>query len=105
VPTFLKVADVAEIPPGKAMSFAVGDYEVAVFNVAGSYHAIENACPHQGGPLADGWFEGQTVICPWHAWCFDVTNGRMTLGDFATVLTFDVQVEGSTIAIASEPRS
>jgi nitrite reductase/ring-hydroxylating ferredoxin subunit len=87
------------------MSFVVGDYEVALFNVGGAFYAIENSCPHQGGPLADGCFEGKNVVCPWHAWCFDVTTGQMALGQFATVATFDVQVEGSTIAIASEPRS
>jgi nitrite reductase/ring-hydroxylating ferredoxin subunit len=105
MPAFVKVANVADIPPGKAMSCVVGDYEVALFNVAGSFYAIENSCPHQGGPLAEGWFEGKTVVCPWHAWCFDVTTGNMTLGEFATVPAFEVQVEGSTIAIASEPRS
>ncbi|MFY9781592.1 MAG: Rieske 2Fe-2S domain-containing protein [Candidatus Baltobacteraceae bacterium] len=105
MPTFVTVASVEEIPPGKARSFVVGDYEVALFNVAGAFYAIENSCPHQGGPLADGWFDGKCVVCPWHAWCFDVTTGQMTPALFATVPTFDVQVEGSTIAIASEPRS
>ena len=103
--TFVKVANVADIPPGKAASFVVGDYEVALFNVGGAFYAIENSCPHQGGPLVDGWFEGKRVVCPWHAWCFDVTTGKMALGEFATVATFAVQLEGSTIAIASEPRS
>ncbi|MDP9018997.1 MAG: Rieske 2Fe-2S domain-containing protein, partial [Candidatus Eremiobacteraeota bacterium] len=59
--------------------------------------------PHQGGPLADGFLEGSMVTCPWHAWCFDVRNGRMTLGQFAVVTRFAVRVDGSTILVRTEP--
>jgi nitrite reductase (NADH) small subunit len=105
MPTFVEVAKVADIPPGTAKAFVVGNYEVAVFNLGGTFYALENACPHQGGPLVDGWLDGKTVTCPWHAWCFDVTTGKMTLGDFAEVEAFDVQVGRSVIAVSSEPRS
>jgi nitrite reductase (NADH) small subunit len=101
---FVPVALVSEIPVGTARPYIVGDREVAVFNVDGTFYAIENGCPHQGGPLAEGWIEGNVVTCPWHAWCFDVTDGKMTLGGFTSVDAFDVQVEGSTINVSSEPR-
>ena|SRR5271156_3450463 len=104
MPRFVPVASVSDIPPGQARAFAVGDREVAVFNVGGRFHAIENTCPHQGGPLADGWLEGNVVRCPWHAWCFDVRDGTMTLGG-SSVDAFDVQVDGSTISVRSEPRT
>jgi len=71
--------------------------------VDGRFYALENACPHQGGPLADGHLEGALVTCPWHAWCFDVRTGRMTLGEFARVPRFAVRVEGTTILIKPEP--
>jgi nitrite reductase/ring-hydroxylating ferredoxin subunit len=102
---FVRVAAAAEIPPGQAKSFVVGDREIAVFNVEGTYYAIDNSCPHQGGPLAEGWVDGPVVACPWHAWCFDVRTGAMTLGDLCTVDTFEVQVAGSAISVSSEPRS
>ncbi|MBD5654935.1 MAG: Rieske 2Fe-2S domain-containing protein [Candidatus Eremiobacteraeota bacterium] len=102
---FVPVAGTADIPEGRARAYVVGDREVAVFNVDGSFYAIENACPHQGGPLADGWIENGVVTCPWHAWCFDVRSGEMTLGGFTSVDTFDVQVDGSTISISDEPRT
>jgi nitrite reductase/ring-hydroxylating ferredoxin subunit len=102
---FVPVAGVDEIPPGTAKAFAVGDYEVALFNVGGTFYAIENSCPHQGGPLAEGWIEGPVVTCPWHAWCFDVRTGKMTLSEFAAVEVFDVQLVDSTLAISSEPRT
>ncbi len=101
---FVPVAQVADIPSGESRAYVVGDREVAVFNVDGVFHAIENACPHQGGPLAEGWIEGNIVTCPWHAWCFDVTTGAMTLGGYTTVDAFDVALDGTTVTVASEPR-
>jgi len=104
MPQFKAVATTTEIPVGEAKAFVVGDREIAIFNIAGSFHAIENSCPHQGGPLAEGWVEGTIVTCPWHAWCFDVTSGAMTLGGYTSVDAFDVTVDGTTIAVATEPR-
>jgi nitrite reductase/ring-hydroxylating ferredoxin subunit len=101
---FVAVASVDDIPAGRAKAFVVGSYEIAVFNVAGRFYAIENSCPHQGGPLAEGYLEGARVTCPWHAWCFDVTDGKMTLGDYASVDPFEVRVEGSTLSVSVEPR-
>ena len=102
---FIAVASVTDIPAGQARAFMVDAREVAVFNVGGRFYAIENRCPHQGGPLADGWIDGDTVTCPWHAWCYDVRDGKMTLGGFTSVDAFEVRVEGSTISVCSEPRA
>jgi nitrite reductase/ring-hydroxylating ferredoxin subunit len=102
---FIDVASTRDIPSGQAKAYVVGDREIALFNVDGTYYAIENTCPHQGGPLAEGWIDGTTVTCPWHAWCFDVTNGAMTLGGFTSVESYEVQVAGSTIRVSTEPRT
>ena len=83
----------------------VGRYEVALFNVNGEFFALENSCPHQGGPIADGWVEGETVTCPWHAWCFNLRSGKMTLGDFASIPRFGIRVEGEEIFVSTEPMS
>ncbi len=99
---YVAVGSTAEIPVGGAKAFVVGDREVAVFNVDGTFYGIENACPHQGAPLAEGTLEGTTVTCPWHGWCFDVTNGTMPV-PLSTVDTFGVQIEGTTLSIAEEP--
>jgi nitrite reductase (NADH) small subunit len=103
--SFVPVTTTSDIPEGEAKAFVVGDREIALFNVAGSYYALENACPHQGGPLAEGYIDGTVVTCPWHAWCFDVRTGKMALGEYSTVDAFDVQIVGSTINVESEPRS
>ena len=101
---FVPVASANDIPTGEARAYVVGDREVAVFNIDGAFFAIENSCPHQGGPLAEGFVEGPIVTCPWHAWCFDVRTGAMTLGAMSSVDAFDVQMDGSTINVSSEPR-
>lgn len=102
---FVRVADEAAILPGQPCAVSVGRYEVALFNVDGVLYALENLCPHQGGPIADGWVEGVTVTCPWHAWCFDLRTGAMTLGDFATIPRFDVRVEDGGVFVSEEPIS
>jgi nitrite reductase (NADH) small subunit len=76
-----------------------------LFNVDGRIYAVENTCPHQGGPLSEGWVAKGCVTCPWHAWTFKLDTGKMTLGDYATIETFDVQIEGSTISVSSKPRA
>ncbi|MBC5811456.1 MAG: Rieske (2Fe-2S) protein [Candidatus Eremiobacteraeota bacterium] len=103
MPNFLPVATIGEIPPGSSRIFVVDRREIAVFNVGGSLYAIDNVCPHQGGPLGEGWLDGTLVSCPWHGWCFDVRTGKMTLGDFAMVDRFAVRLEGETVYVASEP--
>lgn len=100
---FERIPGAAEIPAGAGRAFSVGRYEVAVFNVGGELFALENSCPHQGGPLADGWLEASLVTCPWHGWCFDVRTGRMTLGNFARVTRFAVERDGSDLLIGTQP--
>ena len=100
---FVRVAAPGAVPDGGSRVVVVGRYEVALFNVGGALYALENSCPHQGGPIADGWVENLIVACPWHAWCFDLRTGAMTLGDFATIPRFDVRVEQDGIYLSSEP--
>ncbi len=64
------------MPPGTVIAVEVGDRTYALANVGGTFHAIDNNCQHMGGPLARGTLRGKHLICPWHAWSWDVTNGR-----------------------------
>jgi nitrite reductase/ring-hydroxylating ferredoxin subunit len=99
----VRVAARSDIPPGHAKSFIVGLYEIAVFNIDGVFYAIDGTCPHQGGPLVEGWIDGTTVTCPWHAWCFDVRSGKMTLGEWSAVDRFAVRVEGDDVLVGETP--
>jgi nitrite reductase (NADH) small subunit/3-phenylpropionate/trans-cinnamate dioxygenase ferredoxin subunit len=102
---FIPVAKVADVAPGSATTVVVDGREIAVFHIGEVFYALDNTCPHQGGPLADGWIEGATVTCPWHAWCFRLEDGKMALGDFASVDAFAVRVDGDTISVARSPKA
>lgn len=71
----------SDLPSGSGMLVTVGSADVAVFNVNGSFYAIDDACTHEGGPLSEGELDGDTVICPWHGSCFNVKTGTATCGD------------------------
>jgi nitrite reductase (NADH) small subunit/3-phenylpropionate/trans-cinnamate dioxygenase ferredoxin subunit len=101
---FVTVARVADVAPGTATAVVVGSREIALFNVGGTFYALDNTCPHQGGPLAEGWIDGTRVTCPWHAWTFELTDGSMTLGDYASVDPFDVRVRGDEVQVSRTPR-
>lgn len=66
-----------ELKPGQGRMAEVEGKAVAVFNVDGSYYAIDGDCTHQGGPLGEGDLQGTTVTCPWHGAEFDVTSGEV----------------------------
>ena len=48
---------------------------IALFNVDGTFYAMDNSCPHAGGPLGEGKVNGGIVECPWHGWRFDIRTG------------------------------
>lgn len=76
---FVAVSPLAAVPPGASRAVEVEGRSIALFNVGGSVYAIENICPHAGGPLADGARDGpcgEVVECSWHGWRFDVRTGE-----------------------------
>ena len=100
MPEFVKVATTDEIPPGQAKLVEAGGKEIALFNIAGAFHAIDNNCTHVGGPLCEGEIDGTEVTCPWHGATFDVTTGAV-LGPpaGAPVSRYNIRIEGSDIAV------
>lgn len=100
---FVAVAKVDEIPPGKGRAFEVGEHVIAVFNDNGEYFAINDMCPHMGASLADGCLQGSAVVCPWHAWSFDVRDGSWCDNRRLKTETFEVRVVDSSIEVATEP--
>jgi len=97
---FVRVAGKSEIPAGQGRVFDIGGRQVAVFNVAGKFHAIDNVCEHQGGPLAEGELDGCVVTCPWHGWTYDVSSGISPDDPDTKVQRFEVKVEGDSILVA-----
>ena len=95
-----KIATTQEIPSGQAKKVKVGDKDIALFNVNGTFYALDDACPHRGGPLSEGELEGQEVICPWHGARFDLATGaNLTPPAPRGVTSYKVQVTGSDVEI------
>jgi nitrite reductase/ring-hydroxylating ferredoxin subunit len=80
----------------------VGGRPVALFNVGGSFYALSNTCIHRGGPLGQGMLEGNVVMCPWHAWTYDVTTGLSTVNDAISVARYDVKVEDGQVYVKTD---
>jgi 3-phenylpropionate/trans-cinnamate dioxygenase ferredoxin subunit len=83
-----------------------GGHRIAVFSVGGSYYAIENTCPHRGGPLAEGMVVGEEVICPWHGSRFNVKTGSvLTPPARQGVESFPVRVAGDDVEVEVDSQS
>jgi len=95
-----KVATVAEVPPGKTKMVESGGKKIALFNIGGTYYAIDDTCPHRGGPLSQGPVEGETVTCPWHGSKFDIKTGAVLAPPAVKgVASYRVRVSGSDIEV------
>ena len=88
---------------GSARAVTVGTHSVALFRLEDGYYALEDACPHQGAPISDGYMDHGEVTCSWHAWCFDIRSGRMILGDLCIIPRFDVRIENAMVLVCDEP--
>jgi nitrite reductase (NADH) small subunit len=96
---FVAVVAATELPPGKAMEVLVNGKPVALFNLDGEFHAISNTCVHRGGPLGKGVLDGKLVLCPWHAWAYDVTTGTSDVNPDLKVAKYEVKVEAGQVLV------
>ncbi len=90
---FVTVAKVEDIPPGTGHTVEVHGIWIALFNVDGSFYAIDNTCPHAGGPLGEGHLDGCIVECPWHGWRFNVQTGERPENPAIAVTCCPVRIE------------
>lgn len=99
---WIPLARVADCPVGSATEWVAEDRIIALYNVDGTFHALDGVCPHQGGPLGKGTLEGTIVTCPWHGWQFDVCTGQHQLSPRIVQPRFEVRVEGEWILLNLE---
>lgn len=95
-----KVATVADVPAGRAKAVNVEGKKIALFNINGSFYAIDDTCTHRGGPLSEGNVEEFKVTCPWHGAKFDVRTGEV-VGPPAqrSVVRYGIRVMGTDIEV------
>lgn len=98
---WIRIAYCRDIPLREGRAVKIGSREIALFNLGDRFLAVENRCPHQGGPLADGIVSGATVVCPLHAWKMSLETGRGVGGASASscVETFRTRVEGEVVLL------
>lgn len=99
---FVRVIAASDLEPGKCTEVVVAGKPVALFNVGGRFHAISNLCLHRGGPLGQGVLDGTTVVCPWHAWTYDVSSGVSTVNPEMKVARYETRLENGAVLVRVE---
>ena len=89
------------IPPREGRAVTVAGREIAIFNLGDRFLAVDNRCPHRGGPLSDGIVTGTSVVCPLHGWKTSLCTGEIErpAGTTACVATYPTRVEDHVVMI------
>ena len=98
-PKRVRVAAIADVPPGDGRVVTVAGRALAVFNIDGQFFALDNTCPHRGGPLGEGDVDGAVVTCPWHGWRWDVTTGANVNNPAVRVACVPTAVDGDAVFV------
>lgn len=100
---WVDVSPESDFPAGTRRVVDVDDVDVIVFNVDGTYYAIEDVCTHDYASLDDGELEGEEIICPRHQARFNVRTGEaLTAPAYEPVPTFPVRVEGGMVQVRDD---
>jgi nitrite reductase/ring-hydroxylating ferredoxin subunit len=88
------------VPPGRGATVKLKDgTELALFNIFGRFHAVENFCPHKGYPLADSRLFGHIVECDLHGWRFDVRTGECSTRPECPIERYEVRIDDGMICV------
>lgn len=116
------VGQVDDFPPGSHPIVEVGGREVGIYNVDGTFYAVQNLCPHALAPICVSGvtgtnlpsppgeefvpgLEGRVLRCVWHSWEFDIATGEALFGtDHRRLKTFPVEVEDDRVVVTLRPR-
>ncbi len=97
---WIRICSLAEAPAaGEVTEAEVDGTVLCVANREGVFSALDNVCPHRQGPLGQGWLEGRAVLCPWHAWAFDLETGVAEPPEQAQVAVYPVRIEGNAVEV------
>src|SRR2546427_8292558 len=98
---WVRITEMQNIPLREGRSVSVAGREIAIFNLGDRFLAVDNRCPHKGGPLSEGIVSGTTVVCPLHAWKVDLECGavKKPADVQVSVTTFRTRVEAGTVLL------
>ena len=100
-----KVAELDDLDEGRVTTVVADNKSICLTHYNGEYGALDNHCPHQGGPLGEGSIENGNLRCPWHGWDYCPLTGESPAGFDETVPTYPIEVreDGIYVAIETEP--
>lgn len=105
---WVRIARTTDLPLREGRVARIGALELALFHLGDQVLAVDNRCPHEGGPLCDGIVTGRSVVCPLHAWKVNLVDGqveRPTHGRDHCVRTYETRIEDGIVAVQiGEPR-
>jgi nitrite reductase/ring-hydroxylating ferredoxin subunit len=94
-----RICTLEELPAATSREFTVDGHILALFNCDGEVYCLDGVCPHAGGPLARGKFEGCLITCPWHGWQFNVKCGTHSMTENIRQKTYEVEVRNGVIYV------
>lgn len=100
--TWLRVGRPEDVPYLEGRSVRVGELRIAVFHLADGWAAVTHACPHAGGPLADGIVADGCVTCPLHGQRFSLRSGERQDAAGPGILTYAVRVRDGYLELCCE---
>ena len=102
---FVRIVGTDDVKPGHGMVADINGKSLAVFNVDGQFHVIDNTCVHRGGPLGEGELEANVVTCPWHGWQYAPADGQSPPPFNEKNPTYRVRVVGRRVELDPRPHA
>jgi nitrite reductase/ring-hydroxylating ferredoxin subunit len=97
---FVAVGRAEDIPPGHGAYVERDGVALAIFNAGGGrFYATGPICPHEDGPLTEGWVEAGAIVCPWHGFDFDLTTGRCGVDPGLSIPVYPVRVSDGVVEV------
>jgi nitrite reductase (NADH) small subunit len=97
---FVRICSQSDLPPiGEAREVMAGGRPLCVANVNGTISVLDGVCPHEEGPLGEGIIEDGRVVCPWHAYAFDVLTGESQQDPQVKAQVFEAVVESGELRV------
>ena len=101
---FTFLIDVGSLPSGQGRTVTIEGRSLAVYNVQGIFYALDDRCPHRGGPLGAGTLQEGKLYCPLHGWGFDLNTGACFDRPDRPVKTYPVRIQNGRVEVCLDAK-